>query len=946
MFGQIAASHRDGRYRSPRRKKPRDGSTSTLSDDGVAIYTPRVFGEEIHSPRIVSPIDLSMIRETPHCNQRLMDLPHESRFEPCDLGETFLTGPPPTMEAFCLGKDRFPKDGHSMVPSVFDVLQAALENTAPECRADALEDKIREYLTKRQVRTVAPLACITTAQLKQLKCDFLRSNFGSHVECGRWSRQTFILVIGALMSEKVDNVVVFTGSKVHAWRFQREKGYGKFNQFVFADRRWMYPDGDDIEELIRSSDQLRSECTLFFFVDGEKTIWLRPRSNQRRKGTPNDTVLRVLSESATARHAATIGFANTMNTSQQPPLLVKTWFVSSLVLRNTARSSYVGRTDDILSSEKAVDMLFQKYWNACPQKFYSFLGCWLPDLASFERQDGLEAKVALGMIHDNSEREEIMISFGIRRDGGFNVVNTLKSTGRSFDSCASEYFLQYSVRECPTQKSKLVWWPHRVTDEVCDLVQLIVDEREKFLALERCLEATRTVKSPYDFETVVSETYKAMKKSLGLHYNTGASIYAEPTEASSINLSLKIGELAGEDFSVAMSKQEVLFMDLGAGTSTFITSLARPRNCPALAIEYCKVRCQLALDCLTEVNAQPTESYPYKVAYLPMDIFDLTSLEPPSGISKLVVYLGDEAFSESLMDKIASLLLEISVELILVTDKAGRHKCFDMYWESKGPFERLGALGWKKRGGNNEPGTFFIFRLRPTSPRKRNVDERIARALRHCGNSASVKERMWYYLDTLKRIKDGTYPSKLFGTVGARSRCATSKGECVSFKTLRHCGSAACATCKRTFLHCPGSVLVARSSIDGLGLFAKKNISKGKFIVHFGGWHAVGGVSGPNIVNTDVAGRIDVSRCLHHECRHINHGCDPNAAVRIWEDKEMVTRSSIVAMRDIEKGEEVLVRYDSCDFVCNCPTCDLMDSFRFPMQEMRRSGRKKRKMKQ
>ena len=87
-----------------------------------------------------------------------------------------------------------------------------------------------------------------------------------------------------------------------------------------------------------------------------------------------------------------------------------------------------------------------------------------------------------------------------------------------------------------------------------------------------------------------------------------------------------------------------------------------------------------------------------------MNILDLQSLEPPEEIKKLVVYLGDEAFNKALLNKITELLLQVSVDTILITGKAGRHKEYRTFWESNGRCRLLGSVPYSKRLGKNEKG--------------------------------------------------------------------------------------------------------------------------------------------------------------------------------------------------------------------------------------------------
>lgn len=69
---------------------------------------------------------------------------------------------------------------------------------------------------------------------------------------------------------------------------------------------------------------------------------------------------------------------------------------------------------------------------------------------------------------------------------------------------------------------------------------------------------------------------------------------------------------------------------------------------------------------------------------------------------------------------------------------------------------------------------------------------------------------------------------------------------------------------------------------------------------------------------------------------HLNHSCAPNVSVRHFDQRTALSRITVVAKRDIEKGDELLITYvnpegslktrqielESWGFgTCNCPRC-------------------------
>ena len=122
--------------------------------------------------------------------------------------------------------------------------------------------------------------------------------------------------------------------------------------------------------------------------------------------------------------------------------------------------------------------------------------------------------------------------------------------------------------------------------------------------------------------------------------------------------------------------------------------------------------------------------------------------------------------------------------------------------------------------------------------------------------------------------------------------------------------------------------VVKRSSVHGKGVFAKRRIQKGFIICVFGGKvFTVGEVRNIEKISPKRGeyilkladgfySGIPNFGIKFETADRINHSCDPNCG--------FVGQVTLVALRDIEKGEEITYDYAMCDddpedhFKCNC----------------------------
>ncbi len=616
--------------------------------------------------------------------------------------------------------------------------------------------------------------------------------------------------------------------------------------------------------------------------------------------------------------------------SRQVDIHIQEWFIRNLVPRNLPQELYPGQSVEFSDAE-VVRTLFARYWQLLPVKQHALLGgLTLPSLACFKRRDYEDDKNEQPeclRIHSQQERNYMLLSLGVKPEKpkakDAMIVGQPLSSYFASETEAIEALGPFSYN----QEVKM-WLPQKLPN----WMEYRSAKLNKFLAFlteqKQLLEAQFPRIPESNEEEVIAQTFTLLSKFLELNYNTGdAGTYAEPTLRSCTRLSEVIGNLVDGDFKKEVLEKRVLFMDLGAGTGTFISALARSRNCDALGIEYCMIRARCALDMYIQANTTMVGRRPIKMAYVPRNIFCLESLRLPEKYTRLILYLGDEAFEVDLCQKIAELVKTTSVsEVLLISNKEGRHGArFSGFWESQGFGESKATTGWNKRGGGNESGKFRIYQFRPIRDPKVTlapVDSSIDLALRMCGTGSKEGERIDYYRRIKEQLLRGTYPHPLFQAKPRRMSTCPVVLTCFSGNTMQVCYEQ-CIECKRRFNNNPKLVRKAKSQTGGMGLFAKKLIPKGVFLLEYEGKHVVhpNPMDGAYVMEIPGIGFVDArdSAGVH---KYVNHGCRPNTQFQKWRDHTSETRVSIVTCREIQKDEEILVHYMGRIFRnCGCPHC-------------------------
>lgn len=126
-------------------------------------------------------------------------------------------------------------------------------------------------------------------------------------------------------------------------------------------------------------------------------------------------------------------------------------------------------------------------------------------------------------------------------------------------------------------------------------------------------------------------------------------------------------------------------------------------------------------------------------------------------------------------------------------------------------------------------------------------------------------------------------------------------------------------------LNCMKKIEVRESKIEGKGVFALEPIRKGERIQYIRGPRFKRVIKGEDeamsLMNSIGIGRYSWVDTEGTPFRYINHSCEPNAAI--------VTAKTVVAMKNIRKGEEITIDYSMTDAdpfwqmtcVCGTKTC-------------------------
>ena len=172
-------------------------------------------------------------------------------------------------------------------------------------------------------------------------------------------------------------------------------------------------------------------------------------------------------------------------------------------------------------------------------------------------------------------------------------------------------------------------------------------------------------------------------------FNTpNTSIMGAGTQKYAASIIMQIYNLTNTipGLRMALGNGTTIFVDLGVGNATYLSSLVKNFDCDGLGIENCLIRCRLLLTSIRDI-IKDNAGIRNRVSILPIDIFDIHTLCMPDSYKFLVVFLGDEAFTAALFEHVVKLVSETATLPILVlTSKGNFHKGYKNIWTEHGKF--------------------------------------------------------------------------------------------------------------------------------------------------------------------------------------------------------------------------------------------------------------------
>ena len=124
---------------------------------------------------------------------------------------------------------------------------------------------------------------------------------------------------------------------------------------------------------------------------------------------------------------------------------------------------------------------------------------------------------------------------------------------------------------------------------------------------------------------------------------------------------------------------------------------------------------------------------------------------------------------------------------------------------------------------------------------------------------------------------------------------------------------------------------IVRRGLAGLGLFARRHIPRGAFVIAYTGPRlsaAAAARRGGRYLFALSDGRVIDGNTPRNLARYINHSCDPNCEAVEVTDAAGRRHIKIYALRDIAPGEELTYDYGHeyvRDFIaphgCRCAVC-------------------------
>jgi hypothetical protein len=188
-----------------------------------------------------------------------------------------------------------------------------------------------------------------------------------------------------------------------------------------------------------------------------------------------------------------------------------------------------------------------------------------------------------------------------------------------------------------------------------------------------------------------------------------------------------------------------LIIDFGCGTCTVLGSLSAALGCDALGIEYSYSRCYITLSHLKNILNRQRDDISdkdriddmFRIGFVPMNIHKIPNLSfvHELGYQAILVFLGDEAFPNDLMNKTADLINSTHLSTLVISGKQARHSRkidgWGDFWQNE-RFRHLGEIHWRKTGSGEVGKNHFYYRTQNNQVKRNDTNDSISQLLKEC----------------------------------------------------------------------------------------------------------------------------------------------------------------------------------------------------------------------
>jgi hypothetical protein len=387
-----------------------------------------------------------------------------------------------------------------------------------------------------------------------------------------------------------------------------------------------------------------------------------------------------------------------------------------------------------------------------------------------------------------------------------------------------------------------------------------------------------------------------------------------------------------EEFGV--TPNDDVFLDVGASYGIPIAHVAQQIGCPTFGIEIGQLRAYLAcLNLVTALNDK-NEHGPLintKIGYVHCDVRFIRDFGPAT-----VVYSFDEAMPMDVVAHTAKTCRDTESVRLCLTFKGSKFPEAHRVYQECG-FMLKTSLQVAKTGSGEQNTIYFYEKKSRHSARLCSTPVTSAvetsdpdwyitnpemrekfLVIPWSGNREATITHFQAMADTLS----ASLPSKTRGR--AKTSSTVDKSSCLCSIWTQCEGH--CDLCSQRFKHLDSSFVCKRSSsIDGEGLFAKREIPADSLVREYKGATIKKPTGSAFTVELEPSKYVDAGSMtgIH---KFINHSCTPNCRLVRWQDKEGLTRVSIYSLCFIPNGNELTVhygeQYQKLIKKCLCPKCE------------------------